>query len=417
MALKSEKPHLVLFGWKDSYIEFVHELGIRVTLVQYPFMISNKLREGDYKLIEVPLGEEHLAEPIIRELHEKDPITAMASFYPTWLVLVSKLGEELNVRCNSVEAVEKTRFKDKFREVLMDSKKAQIKWENGFNALDVEKFFNTINNDIIVKPIAGGGSAGVFKMTDASEAKFAFEQARNVPFWANMENHEGILMEEFIEGNEYSIETLSYDGEHKVLSIVEKVTTGAPNFIEIAHLTPANLTDVQRQNIEGTVLEMLRLIGQTNGPCHTEVKLRGDTPYIIETQTRFGGDQIWELVWLTTGYHAGVETVAHLCNVSHDRKAPKTKAACVYHFVPEEADITILEIEGVTLAKESEGVLKLSVKDVSQDNALTVKHSGDRLGFVLTTGESRDEALSRCLDAINKIKLKTDSGYSKLKIN
>lgn len=417
MRENESRPHLVLFAWKDDYIEFLVELNIKVTLIQYPFLFSDKQKEIVSNIITIPMGEEQQVESLIYKLHEEDPISAMVSFYPTWLVFVSRLGEALNIKCNSLVAVENTRFKDRFREVLLNSQKRQIKWAVGSSPNDIELFFNKNENDIIVKPTAGGGSAGVFRMTSSDQAEYAFQHARDVPYWANMENNEGILLEEYIEGKEYSVETLSYDGVHKILAIIEKITTGPPSFIEIAHIAQADLTETQRENIEAVVFEMLSLVGQKNGPCHTEIKLKDDVPYIIESQTRFGGDQIWELVWLTTGYHAGIETIAHLCESSPLRKPPMAKAACVFHFIPEQEDVTILDIEGVEEAQNSIGVHKLRMKENLINKKITIKHNGDRLGFILTTGETREESLLRCVNAMGKIKLKTNLGYLKLKVN
>ena len=77
----------------------------------------------------------------------------------------------------------------------------------------------------------------------ASEQLDAVETALQCSF-----KHEAIV-EEFIEGWEISVEFISYQGKHYPLQITDKVTTGAPHFVELEHHQPAELSDNQYKEI------------------------------------------------------------------------------------------------------------------------------------------------------------------------
>ena len=67
-----------------------------------------------------------------------------------------------------------------------------------------------------------------------------------------------VILEEFIEGPEYSGESIAYEGKYKLLAITEKHTTGAPHFVEIGHRQPALLEPEMFKKIERILYKALR---------------------------------------------------------------------------------------------------------------------------------------------------------------
>lgn len=151
---------------------------------------------------------------------------------------------------------------------------------------------------IIVKPIDGGGSQGINKL----DTEDGFLAALNDAI-AHSRSHEAIV-EEYIDGREFSVEYLSCNGSHYNLQITDKVTSGSPHFIEMQHHQPANISKELASRIRELVEKALTSLRIENSPSHTEVKLnsRGEL-YIIEIGARMGGDHITsDLVRLSTGY-------------------------------------------------------------------------------------------------------------------
>ena len=151
---------------------------------------------------------------------------------------------------------------------------------------------------IIVKPLDSGGSQGVTKL----DSSVGMEEALCNAFDHSRTEH--AIVEEFVDGREFSVETLSHNGEHYILQITDKVTSGAPHFIEMQHHQPANISLEVAGRIQTMVEKALTALKIENSPSHTEIKLnsRGEL-YIIEIGARLGGDFITsDLVRLSTGY-------------------------------------------------------------------------------------------------------------------
>lgn len=150
----------------------------------------------------------------------------------------------------------------------------------------------------IVKPIDSGGSQGVTKVNNCEELRFAFNRA------LEYSRNGGVIIEQFIDGREFSVEYISHNGIHYFLQITDKVTSGEPYFIELAHHQPAQVTQELSDRIKKMVEDALTSLNIENSASHTEIKLdsKGDL-YIIEVGARMGGDYITsDLVRLSTGY-------------------------------------------------------------------------------------------------------------------
>ena len=151
---------------------------------------------------------------------------------------------------------------------------------------------------IIVKPLDSGGSQGIMKLNDSSGLAEAFKNA------IEHSRSNRAIIEEYVDGREFSVEYLSCKGKHYFVQITDKITSGEPHFIEMAHHQPADISDTVASSIKALVEKALTALKIENSPSHTEVKQnsKGDL-YIIEIGARMGGDYITsDLVRLSTGY-------------------------------------------------------------------------------------------------------------------
>lgn len=161
------------------------------------------------------------------------------------------------------------------------------------------------NSDVpfpmILKPINLGGKRGITVVNEASALPKAYEYAIGS---FRKGTTPVVIAEQFLDGGiECSVESISYKGEHTIIQITKKDSSGAPHCVELGHHQPAPLsTEVWDKVVRG-VSEGLTAIGVTNGPCHTEIKVIDGNVYLIEFNARPGGDHIWwPMVELSTGY-------------------------------------------------------------------------------------------------------------------
>ena len=151
---------------------------------------------------------------------------------------------------------------------------------------------------MIVKPTDRSGSVGIEKVYDKDELVTAVKRARDFSF-----KHEAIV-EEFVEGCEVSVESISWKGRHYILQITDKVTTEAPYFVELEHHEPSQLSGDIQSHIREIVLKALDALHIQYGASHSELKITKDGDIrVMEIGARMGGDFIGSnLVQLSTGY-------------------------------------------------------------------------------------------------------------------
>lgn len=145
----------------------------------------------------------------------------------------------------------------------------------------------------VIKPIKGSAKKGVVYCENEKSFSQAIDYASKFG--------QPIMVEEFIDGKEYSVETISYKGKHQIVQITRKVTTGFPHFVELEHHQPADITDNIKESIQRVIAEILTTVGISNGASHIEIKVDGKKIYLIEINPRGGGDYISNtLVGLST---------------------------------------------------------------------------------------------------------------------
>ena len=184
----------------------------------------------------------------------------------------------------------------------------------------------------IVKPIDSSASRGVKKVNDDSELAEAIKEAKKF----SRTGH--VLIEQFIGGKEYSVETLTQSGETTIVNITEKLVIGEEYgyFVEDTHIEPARINAEDRQLIEKEVKKVLTLIKADNCPSHTEVKFWNGNTYIIEMACRLGGDYITsDLVPLSTGIDMLANLVRLSLGIPVERENTINKVSCIQFLNPD----------------------------------------------------------------------------------
>lgn len=145
----------------------------------------------------------------------------------------------------------------------------------------------------VVKPVKGSAKKGVTFCNSPKELEHAIEYAKQY--------NDDLIAEEYIEGEEYSVESISYHGKHHVIQITKKITSGYPHFIELEHHQPAQIPDELRERILKIIDRILSVLRYSDGASHIEIKINGDNIYLIEINPRGGGDRISDtLVGMST---------------------------------------------------------------------------------------------------------------------
>ncbi len=155
---------------------------------------------------------------------------------------------------------------------------------------------------VIVKPAIGAGSMGVRLCATLDDVG---AQASHILGSTEFTGSPGLLIEHYIVGPEFSVETIGDD----IIGITTKHLGHHPFFVETGHMFPAKLGGDVAQAICATVRTAIRALGLHWGPAHTELRIGPEGPVIIEINPRMAGELIPELVRLAYGVDPVEQTV------------------------------------------------------------------------------------------------------------
>lgn len=241
----------------------------------------------------------------------------------------------------------------------------------------------------IVKPIDSSASRGVKKVENENELRVAVTEA------LNFSNSGHVIIESFIHGREFSVETLTQHGKTHIIAITEKLTRGEEEgfFVEDTHIEPARISGSERELIEAEVKKAISAIGMNNCPSHTEIKVNEKGAFIIEIACRLGGDYITsDLVPLSTGVDMLGNLIKLAIGEEIDIKQRFSKCACVQFLNPDNYE-KCREL----INSDNESIVRSEVLPYEDKK---IRNSMDRLGYVILQTETVGE-MEEILKKIN----------------
>ncbi len=331
--------------------------------------------------------------------HQIDGIITLASDMPMQSVAV--VSYEMGLVGISKDTALKATNKAFMRDAL---KKAEVPVPLYFRVNGKEAFIDAVEKvkaagyKCIVKPADNSGSRGVDLLKDGTDLNAAYE------YTARYSRSGEIVVEEFMEGSEVSVETLAVDGNVHVIQITDKLTTGAPYFVEMGHSQPSRLSDEMKSKIAKVAIAANKAIGIQNGPSHTEIKVTKDGPKIVELGARLGGDCITtHLVPLSTGVDM-VECCIRIALGEKPDISPKWNKGSAIRYLKTGTGI-VKEINGIEEARELPGIRQVSIVHGVGENVGEIKSSVDRVGFVIAQADNAMLAIADCVKALEKVKV------------
>ena len=251
----------------------------------------------------------------------------------------------------------------------------------------------------VMKPTDNAGSRGVVLVHNQQELKDAYG-------FSHGESRSGaVIMEEYLQGPEFSVEVMVIDGEPHVLQITDKLTTGAPHFVEMGHTQPSRQPKWQQEKICDLSCRAVKALGINVGPAHVEIILTKDGPRMVELGARLGGDCITtHLVPLSTGIDMVGATIELACGGKPDITEKFKKGSAIRYFNTSAG--TLQAIEGIEEAKKIPGVREITIVKEIGTQLTDIASSVDRIGFVIAQADTAEEAAAICKKAMDRIHIK-----------
>lgn len=249
---------------------------------------------------------------------------------------------------------------------------------------------------IVIKPAIRSGGRGVIAVEKESDVDAAFANA------AEYSGNEPVLAEVFLDGQEVSVEGVSFQNQHHLIGVTDKMVTPGPNFIEIGHTFPSRLSEGVLEQITGTVMRALETLSIMNCCWHIEIKLTSQGLVINEIHGRLPGGRITELIRLAAGiemdFLAAATSLGDPIGQHHLR--PKyRRTACIRYILQDEHSYNAVRnyFSVWRLPCVRDVRIYLSSGNERRDNF-------DRAGFIITEAETADEAERAIEKAMDTLK-------------
>lgn len=288
------------------------------------------------------------------------------------------LLRKMGIACNSVWTEQITTDKYMMRKVMKEAGLDSPQFTLVTDKSSYEDIKNAVVGfcfPLIIKPVDLSASRGVMKIESLKNLSKAVDYSLS---WSKKKE---CIIEEFVEGPEYSGESIAYKGIYTLLAITEKKTTGAPYFVETAHHQPASLSSEMIDKVKTALFKAFTALKIEYGAIHPEFRITKDGRVLfMEIATRMGGDHIGtELTPISSGYDFLGMVINICCGKEPNIVRMHEPLEAEVRYVISADDLAVLD--GL---KNDKSVNLVFVSEISK-LPKEVNKSSDRAGYYIMT--------------------------------
>lgn len=267
---------------------------------------------------------------------------------------------------------------------------------------DLKNIKYRVGYPCIVKPTDNSGSRGVIMIAESEMLEKAY-------FYSKQYSPSGtVIFEEYMVGSEVSAELIVSNGVPHVLAITDKLTTGAPYFVELGHSQSSQLGSRVCESIIQLAKEVAIAVGIKDGAAHIEMIITDSGPKMVEIGARLGGDCIaTHLVPLSTGIDIVEAAIQLAMGIVPNLQPQFDRGSAIRYLNVPQGKIQC--IDGIEKARKSPGVQEVVLMKNQGDIVGQIRSSVDRVGYVIADGQNASVAIENCNNAVNQICIQINS--------
>lgn len=333
-----------------------------------------------------------------RALAERYELAGVMTWTEWYLVPVARLARQLGLRTTAPEALQGCRNKHISRTLFArhgvpSAISVSVRTER--EAADAAAL---IGYPVVLKPAAHTASMGVIRLDAASELPAAYAFAAQTA-GHGVESTQ-VLVEEYLDGEEVSVECVTYQGQTTVVAVTRKTVGMAPFFEELAHVVDAN--DPLLADVAPVAVAALDAVGVTDGVSHVEIRIVDGRPRLIEVNARIAGDMIGHLVHLATGVDLPRTAADIACGTLPDLTPTRSQAAAIRLIYPAYSGTVTERRLDAEFTDHADWLDRVAFHRDAGDQ-LVLPPVGDmfsaRIGYIIATGPSAKVAQARSTEA------------------
>ncbi|MFJ6898175.1 ATP-grasp domain-containing protein [Streptomyces hokutonensis] len=335
-----------------------------------------------------------------RVLAERHRLAGVFTWTEWYLVPVGRLARRLGLPTVGPEVMQACRNKATARTLFA---RHGVPSATSVSVRDVHEATDAaerIGYPVVLKPAAHAASIGVIRADSPEQLGVAYEFASRAA-GLGVENR-SVLVEEYLDGPEVSVECVTYRGETTVVALTRKTVSDPPYFEELAHSVDA--ADPLLATVAPAARAAIRALGITDGVSHVEMRLVDGRPRLIEVNGRIAGDMIGHLVRLATGVDLPRAAADIACDRTPDLTPTRASAAAIRLIYPDTSGtLDRLDYEGERPA----WLERIHFQHHVGDDLVLPADGGDmftaRIGYLITTAPTADVAQTRAEQALSRL--------------
>lgn len=269
------------------------------------------------------------------------------------------------------------------------------------------------NRPVVLKPANRQASLGTQVIRDAATVGAVWleclvhDEGMNAPE-RGLELR--MLCEQFIEGEEFSVEMLVQGGKGVFSNVTGKLLYPGPRPVEMGHIIPADISPELTALLAEQTQAVVDAAAFRDGMVHCEWIVSDGVPFIVECAGRPAGDGIIDMI--RRAYPVDINQAFYDVMSGHEVSVElpaQAKGAASIRFISAEPGI-VTEIRGVEQAQASEGVFYADTTVGVGDRVKEIHSSMDRPGFAAVTATTPAEAVRLAAAAAALIEIETSAG-------
>lgn len=373
-------------------IQTAQKMGLRVIVTDYnphalgmkyadiPIVMSTRDIEGSVR--------------VAKKQHEITPISGVLTVGTDASATVAAVANALNLPGikfeDAIAATNKIKMRTRFFEYGVPSPHFFPVW----SLSDAKKACKVLGFPVVIKPSDNMGARGVVRIDNKNQIADAFAFAKSASPSGEL------IIEEFMEGHELSIDAVVFNGEVTFTGIADRIIEYPPHFVETGHTMPSQLPkDIQDSACE-VMKAGIKALGIHLGCAKGDIKITKDGPKIGELAARLSGGFMSAYTYpLSTGVNLMRAAIEIALGQEPGNLEPLYNKVSIERAIITPPGI-VKKICGVEEALKIPGIAEIFINVKPGDKVKKPTSNVEKAGHIIAVADTLEEAE----DAVRKCK-------------
>ncbi|MZH47203.1 MAG: ATP-grasp domain-containing protein, partial [Nitrospinae bacterium] len=323
-----------------------------------------------------------------KQFHRACPLDGVLTVGTDASQTVAAVADALNLPGIPFEVAERATDKIKMRQVLKEKGVSVPDFRPIWTLENCREAINKMSLPLVIKPCDNMGARGVRKVERLDDLISAFREAKEASISGKL------IIAEFMEGPEFSVDALIFEDNIQITGEADRIIERDPYFVEVGHTLPSILPAEQQTQAVDVFKQAISALGIDIGAAKGDIKITPEGPKIVEIAARLSGGWMSAYTYpLATGVNLYKAAIQIALGEKPSDLTPKTSLFSAERSLLPPAG-KILSIRGVEEARKIKGVKEIILMKEAGDMSEEPRSNMGKVGYVITVGKTREEAIS-----------------------